>query len=319
MFNRHRGYKNYHLVNPKGRGSGSFFFFWRKRSRKLKKRDFWNKPFRNPYFLKSRLPRRTKALKTKMGIGILAILGLIGLFLFHPYFNITDIKVSATEQIKTEDLNNLIQNALNKKRWWIINGRNIFTADLNKIEEEIRKSYSFEELKIKSKGWHALFLTIKEKEVKILLQNTIPQLNGEPKENYYLLDKEGKIIQAISSEEINNKPVYLNLLLLKFESAPKTAINEQIISPATLEFLFFLQKEIPEKTKIGLAYATLADEEGRVVHLFTTEGWKIIMDRQNDWGKQMQVLTVFLRDKIKGDRSKLHYIDVRYENRSYYQ
>ena len=76
--------------------------------------------------------------------------------------------------------------------------------------------------------------------------------------------------------------------------------------------------KIPAKTNVNISFAEL-DKDGGVVNLITTEGWRIIMDRQNDWEKQMQVLTIFLRDKIKDKRNNLHYIDVRYENRSYYQ
>ena len=52
--------------------------------------------------------------------------------------------------------------------------------------------------------------------------------------------------------------------------------------------------------------------------MFGRGGWKIMFDRQSDWKKQLQVLETILKEKIK-DRTNLKYIDVRFENRSYFQ
>ena len=125
------------------------------------------------------------------------------------------------------------------------------------------------------------------------------------------------MIQEVNPADINSA-AYLNLLMLKFQETEDFLINESAIVPAAVQFLLFLQEKIPAKTNVNISFAEL-DKDGGVVNLITTEGWRIIMDRQNDWEKQMQVLTIFLRDKIKDKRNNLHYIDVRYENRSYYQ
>lgn len=322
MFARHRGYKTYHSAKPTvaaRRRNWSFFSFLKRRNKKnSRQRDFWNKSFRNPFLLKKHLPKRTKAPKTKITIGILCLFGIIGLLIFHPYFNINKIEINNSERISANNLNNLINEILNKKRFWFFNNRNYFLINLNKINEEIKKRYALEDLKIQTKLPDTLKITLQEKQAKLLLQNIVPQLNIESKNYYYLIDAEGKIIQELNENEINNAS-FLILLMLKSQDLKNLQIGGPVVSPATVEFLDFLQQKIPEKTRVNLAFGSLADQEGRVVHLTTTEGWKIIMDRQNDWEKQLQVLIVFLRDKIRDNRKNLRYIDVRYENRSYYQ
>ena len=221
------------------------------------------------------------------------------------------------ERISNNELNNLTNRILDAKRFWFFNGRNYFIINTSKIEKEIKSTYALENLKIKSSFPNKIEISVKEKQAKLLLENSLAQLNGEPKNHYYLIDSEGKVIQEVDPADINNS-AYLNLLMLKTQEIEKFVINQSVIVPAAVQFLLFAQEKIPEKTNINISFVEL-DKDGGVVNLTTTEGWRIIMDRQNDWEKQMQVLTIFLRDKIKDKRNNLHYIDVRYENRSYYQ
>ncbi|MBI4994583.1 hypothetical protein HZC21_02975 [Candidatus Peregrinibacteria bacterium] len=316
---RHRGYKTYHT--PKKNSNWKHWLSWFKIGRGRKwnmPRDVSGKMFHNPYLNKKHLPARTKAPRIKIAIGILSVFGMLGIILFHPYFNIKQITVSGSERIAFANLTNLANQILNGKRLWFFNGRNYFLANTDKITKEIEKYYALNSLSIKTEFPTGLKITVKEKQAKVLLQNSLTQLNNEPKNYYYLIDDEGKIIQKVGADEINHT-AYLALLMLKSQENKNFAVNEAIIAPATVQFLTFLQEKIPAKTASKLSFAELADEEGRVVNLTTTEGWRIIVDRQNDWEKQMQVLTIFLRDKIKDNRKNLHYIDVRYENRSYYQ
>lgn len=315
---KHRGYKTYHTAKSTNIINiliNIFKFGWKQKG--SPPRDFWHKNYRNPYLDKRHLPARTKAPKIKITIGILSIGAVIGILLFHSYFNIKQIAITGLEKISFNDLNNLTNNILNNKRWWLFNGRNYFLANTGKIEKEIKASYSLEDLKIKNKFPNKIEISIKEKQAQLLLENSLAQLNGEPKNHYYLIDKGGEVIQEVNPMDINNSNL-LNLLMLKFQENKNFSIDELVVAPAAVQFLLFLQEKIPEKTGVKISFAEL-NMDGGVVNLTTTEGWRIIMDRQNDWEKQMQVLTIFLRDKIKDKRNNLRYIDVRYENRSYYQ
>lgn len=318
MMLRHRSYKSYHRRQTAAQPRQLLAFWnWLNPRHFYRSRDLCHKSFKNPYFLRHRLPKRTRALKTKLALGLAALGGILGIFIFHPYFDIRQIQIEGHERIFVINLKNLTEDYLRHNKFWIFKNRNIILVNLNKIEKNIKEKYSLQNLKTSTDWPNGLKIVLKEKPAKLILQNNLTPLNSEPQSQYYLIDAEGKLIQQINPTEIN-APVYLSLMMLQAQERKNLQINETILAPATVEFLNFWQKKIPEKTKISLASAVLADEEGRVVNLITTEGWKIIVDRQNDWEKQLQVLTIFLRDKIN-DRSKLRYIDVRYENRSYYQ
>ncbi|MBI5022818.1 MAG: FtsQ-type POTRA domain-containing protein [Candidatus Magasanikbacteria bacterium] len=315
---RHRGYKTYH--RPKKTNNWKNFFAWLKIGRGRKwnlPRDVSGKMFHNPYLNKKHLPTRTKAPRIKITIGIISLLTIIGILTLHPYFNIKRVSIAGLERISYNELNNLTNRILDAKRLWFFNGRNYFIANTNKIEKEIKTTYALEDLKIKSSFPNKIEISVKEKRAKLLLENSLAQLNGEPKNHYYLIDGEGKIIQEVDAADINSA-AYLNLLMLKTQEMENLTINESAVAPAAVQFLLFLQEKIPAKTNVNISFVEL-NKDGGVVNLTTTEGWRIITDRQNDWEKQIQVLTIFLRDKIKDKRNNLNYIDVRYENRSYYQ
>lgn len=280
------------------------------RSKRYKRRDFFQKSFKNPYFLKDRLPKRTRAPRLKAVIGCLALLGIIGIFIFHPYFNINFLSIEGLQRISLLEIEDLIKQRLNYKKLFFFNNRNVFLVDITDIKKAIQKQYVLEDLKIERELPQGLRIVLKEKTPKLIFQNEA---------KFFLVDDVGKIIQETMEADLN-KDFFRDIpYFQKAASSTSYQINNQAIPLATEEFIEYLYQHIPKKTQIILTYAMLMDEEGRVLNIVTTEGWKIIVDRQNDWDKQIQVLSVFLRDKIKNNRSKLHYIDVRYENRSYYQ
>lgn len=304
------GYRPAKVLSSIRKRKNWFDFSFFSRSKKIKKRDFFQKSFRNPYFLKDRLPRRTRAPRLKVFIGLIAILGIVVIFFFHPFFSINQVEVSGGQRISQDDIKTLVIQELNQKRLFFLDNHNIFLIDLSEIKKIIQDRYVLESLDISKDFPQGL---------KILLKEKIPQLIFQNENKYYLVDEDGKITQEIKLADLGSD-LFLNIpLFQKISSSTIDKINIQVIPVATEQFINFLFQNIPKKTQTNLTYAIIMDEEGSVLNLVTSEGWKIIVDRQSDWNKQIQVLSVILRDKIKNNRSKLHYIDVRYENRSYYQ
>ncbi|KKS56576.1 MAG: POTRA domain protein, FtsQ-type [Candidatus Magasanikbacteria bacterium GW2011_GWA2_42_32] len=263
---RHRGYKSYHT--PKKNNNWKNFFAWFKIGRGYKwnlPRDVSGKMFHNPYLNKKHLPRRTRAPRIKITIGAISLLTIVGILAFHHYFNIKQVSIVGLERISNNELNNLTNRILDAKRFWFFNGRNYFIINTSKIEKEIKSTYALENLKIKSSFPNKIEISVKEKQAKLLLENSLAQLNGEPKNHYYLIDSEGKVIQEVDPADINNS-AYLNLLMLKTQEIEKFVINQSVIVPAAVQFLLFAQEKIPEKTNINISFVEL-DKDGGVVNL----------------------------------------------------
>ena len=316
MWTRHRGYKSYYGHSSKSLSEQVVrFFSFLGKTKSGKRHDYWQKSYRNPYFSDKRWALRTKAPKLKLAVFFIAMLSMAGILLLHPYFNINQVTVTGNEEVSTAEVKNIAESVLNQKKWLVLNGRNIFLVDLNNITKEINNKYILASLRVEKDYPQALNITIKEKESKLVLQ----VINSKTSQyRYYLLDSEGEVLQEISAQDVSQSNTSA-LPRLQKEGEEKIKITTQVISRATIEFINYLNEYIPKQDKVIIAYTTLADETGQILNLVTQEGWKIVVDRQNDWAKQLHVLNVMLREKIKDNRQNLKYIDIRYENRAFFQ
>jgi len=250
-----------------------------------------------------------------LAIFFIAALGVAGILLFHPYFNVNQVVVSGNEKVSTAEVKNIVESILNQKKWLVLSSRNIFTVNLSDVTKEINSKYILASLRAEKDYPQTLKIVIKEKESKLVLQ----ALNSKTSQyRYYLLDNEGEVLQEVSPQDIT-QPNISALPRVQKESEEEIKITTEVVSPATIEFINYLNENIPKQNKVAIAYTTLADEAGQVLNLVTQEGWKIVVDRQNDWAKQLHVLDIMLREKIKDNRQNLKYIDIRYENRAFFQ
>lgn len=306
---KHSNYKSA-VASVKKRSSGSFLDFLFVRNKRTIRRDFINKSYKNPYYIKNRLPTRTKAPRLKIGIITASFITIAGIIMFHSYFDINNITINGLQRISHKDIESIVNQKLDQKRWHYFNNRNEFIADVSGIKSAVNEKYSLDSLKITKKYPKAIQIDIKEKLPKLIMQSA---------DTNYLVDEEGKIIQEISANDLQT---FAALNIPRFQQSTTSSafkLNDSVITPTAEQFIAYLFQNVPKKAEISLNYAILADLEGRTVNLVTIEGWKVIVDRQSDWDKQIQVLAIILRDRIKNNRSNLHYIDVRYENRSYFQ
>jgi len=283
-----------------------FKLFFNPRERRVLLKDYQPKTFVNPFFRQLNQYRRTPATKIKLILVSLLLITGLGLLLKHPYFNISQINLSGAKAISSESLLNIINSRLDKKKLLLFSRRNYWLANTVEISQALSQQYSLASLKITKSFPQVLNVELTEKEAAVIYQVANQK---------WLVDNQGKIIQEVLAGEIVNA-----LPIVYSDSASSSpAIDSLVILPATVKFLTYLQTKIPEIAKIDIAFAKIKDAEGRVVHLTTTEKWQIYLDRQNDWEKQINVLTAILNTKLKNSRAKLRYIDVRYENRAYFQ
>ncbi|HPV70581.1 MAG TPA: FtsQ-type POTRA domain-containing protein [Candidatus Magasanikbacteria bacterium] len=287
--------------------------FWNNK-RKYKKRDFLVKKFKNPYFLKERMPKRTKAPRLKIGLGIISLLGIIGVFLFHPYFLIKNIEVKGNQTVATNDILNRVNQITSLKRLFLFSGNNIFTVNTKKIKNELENNFIFKKLEITKDFPQRLIINIQEREAKMILMTVAG--SSTTTFNYYVLDENGKNIRQEKEPTAEILTRLPNITIEKSSWEPQ--LSEQVISPANYEFINFLDEKLDNKNEIIVDKFSLATSTDKIVNVWTGEGWKIMFDRQSDWKKQLQVLETILKEKIK-DRTNLKYIDVRFENRSYFQ
>ena len=272
-------------------------------------RDYVRKTFVNPYFHKSLIPKRTKAKKTKIFLFTLAIAGIAAVFLYHPFFNLHTIHVKGNQKISTEDIQDILRTVLDSKGMLIFKQKNFFVLNTHLVAEELKKHYAFEKITVSKSPFSTLIVEVSERAPAAIVKSGT---------NFYYADKDGSFIGPADVLEVTNTNLLKRLPQIWLSQEKQFTLNDQIIFPATMQFIISLFKTIPDRTGIALQGAILQDEEGRLIHVVTAEGWNIYVDRQNDWEKQITVLKNILNIKFKdNNRAGLQYIDVRYENRVY--
>lgn len=263
----------------------------------------------NPYFHKSSLSYRTKAKKTKISLFFAALLGIASVFLYHPFFDIRTINIKGNKKISAEDIQNIVRPILENRTVLIFKQKNFFILNTERITEEIKKHYAFENVSISKSPFSALTVEVSERVPAVVVKSGV---------NFYYADKDGKFIGPADPAETASTNFLNKTPQIWLTQEKQFSLNDQIISPATLQFVISLFKMIPDRTGIALQSATPQDGEGRLMHMVTAEGWQIYLDRQNDWEKQVTILKNILNIKFKNNnRAGLQYIDVRYENRVY--
>ncbi|MBI5229934.1 MAG: FtsQ-type POTRA domain-containing protein [Candidatus Magasanikbacteria bacterium] len=273
------------------------------------RRDYVRKTFVNPYFHKSNMPQRTKAKKTKISFSLAALVGIVAVFLYHPFFDVHAINVKGNQKISVEDIQNIVKPILENRPLFIFKQKNFFVLNTDLVSERLKKHYAFEKISISKSPFSTLTIEVSERAPAVVVKSGV---------NFYYADKDGKFIGPADAPEASSTNFLSRLPRIWLTQEKQFALNDQIISPATQQFIISLFKMIPDRTGIALQGAIPQDEEGRLIHMVTAEGWQIYVDRQNDWEKQVTVLKNILNIKFKNNnRTGLQYIDVRYENRVY--
>ena len=149
------------------------------------------KTFRKPY----RIKKKRSILKNRFfwrGILAFAIfIGFIYLFYFASFFQIKETKISGNQKIRTEDLEDIIENQINQKMIFL-QTRSIVLANSGQIKEELQNSFpQIAEVEVEKDLPSVLVVKVKErKPVAVFCQN----------ENQFLIDENGIIFEKIEDQ-----------------------------------------------------------------------------------------------------------------------
>lgn len=263
----------------------------------------------NPLF-----PKKKKTLKRKITsfiISLFFLLFLVAVFyflLFTPFFKIKSLEITGPISLDKEQINNLFQEFIKEKRLKYFDQANLFVFDSdsfkNLIKEKVAYAYLIQDIEIVKKFPNKISLTIIETQPLFIYQTK------EGKE--YLISTEGVVLKE--------RPLSLlfhNLIKITSEDDLPTKLGDRLLDEKRWNFIKELNKalkEVPSYFQIKemniLAFAV------QEIHLVTREGVKIYLDFNVSPSKQIENLTLVLKEKIGADNlKKLEYIDLRIEDR----
>ena len=262
----------------------------------------------------------------------ITLICLFYLFLLSWFFQIEKIEISGNEKIKTQDIENLVKDKINKKILFIPHA-NIFLANLNNIEQNLFDKFPrINNIYLQKKFPRVLKIEIQEKNaIGIFIPNLdFPQENNESVENNsenienkkkqdntgFLIDDQGVIFEKINVDEYNkNNPTGKCFTFIKIKNLifnEECEIGNAVIDKNIIAEILKISKKMKNNLKIPIVSAEIISKQR--LNIKTIEEWEIYFNTQKDIDWQITEISLLLKEKVIPEkRQELKYIDLRFD------
>lgn len=301
----------------------------------------------NPYFNK-RLQRRAVRLAPLIGMAavpVLAVGAWIAL-LTLPQFRVSGISVEGHARLTRQDVDRIMAPELDGRAWGMFSRRNYFLVRPERIAAALGAHPDIASADVSKTFPDQMHVSLREREAYfIVLTNGARIRADEAGVAFGIFPGEGGGWPVMASgtagisvsatgtprlisTSTHSLPYLLHqvrtratttLITLYDTSVSEPAVGEEIV-PLRLRTL--LERLVTTAETANLGFRILGGIYDRQrLHEFTAvtnEGWIILMDPLYDAGAPLDTLTGVLREKLQ-DRTRLQYVDLRYQDRVYYK
>ncbi len=282
------------------------------------KKIYYHKTYKNHLFGR----KKRSSFINKKFFFLLIVLFAVGLYylLYSDIFQIQKTDIRGNENIKKDDIENIILAQMEKKRFIFFPQKNIFFLNKKEVEDIIYGTFALEDVYVKKNFFHGLQITLKEKKPFIVWI--------ENKKSYYVDDKGTAIsqVEQFDTQKENFKDynilrhniIYKNLPIIQNIANQKNyIINEIIINNELLSKIKKLIVSIKRIVKININFFEININE-KYITIITAEGWKIYFSLEDDIDSQIKKLELILDNKSKVGKI-IDYIDLRYGDKIFYK
>jgi cell division septal protein FtsQ len=258
--------------------------------------------FRKPY----RIRKKKSIFRNRFFWLTLLILILLGgavyLLLFSPYLQIKQVQISGNQKIKTQELEYLIEQKINK-RILTFPTRSIILVNLKNIEKSIVKNFPLvSQANLERNLPDGLILKVEER-IPIFVWSK----DSGP---IFYVDKEG-----IAFEELSEGSSLLRIRDQQFRL--EVNLGKKVMEKEMVDFAQQTKSEVEKK--LGVFPREILILEDRITVL-TNKPWQIYLDPKEKAEKQIFNLSLAWEKEIPPEkRGNLEYIDLRFGNRVYYK
>ncbi|PIR12865.1 hypothetical protein COV49_04090 [Candidatus Falkowbacteria bacterium CG11_big_fil_rev_8_21_14_0_20_39_10] len=280
--------------------------------RRIKKIDYHNKKYSNPFF-QQRRKKRVRRLdwsflwrKKIITLSIwLIIIGLGWLFFFSNVFKINTISVEGTQKISSGEIEGLVWDQTKEKRFLFGQQNNLFLFKKNQFIKNLKERYTFDTLEVDKKMPGNLIINVREKSYAFIWREN---------DKYYYCDIDGYVIDEINPLEIKGK----KYPLIENQGQGKLRDIEIDIEKKYIDYIMDLFNNLKGNAQYPIEKFIL-DNEADTVKLQIAGGPQVFFNINEDQNKQIEKLNIIKDEKLKDDFNKKFYIDLRYGDRVYYR
>ncbi|MFB6226148.1 MAG: cell division protein FtsQ/DivIB [Candidatus Paceibacteria bacterium] len=264
-----------------------------------------------------------------------AIAGIIYFLLFHPFFEVDEIKATGLKEIKKESLISSIKGIISHEKYYFLSQKNFFLLNKEQIKQILKQKYPIRNITINKSFPDTLKIDIEEK------VSTIIYDNGA---KYAYLSRSGEVTEIIREvgknewKTVSTKKKKANtsskikkrhippVISIKKEMGKYPIIydknggeikkGQQVLSQRVINGITEWYSNL-SKTDISFEYATVATSSKELI-IYTDQRWHIKTNPNSRVNDQFKKLNFVLNNKLKQRRPR-KYIDVKYADRVYWK
>lgn len=266
---------------------------------------------------KVRLPGKLPKKPFPIGKAIyyFALLSFISSIIYTLFFSsllmINRINIYGAENLSESSISGLIRDDLQGKYLNYINRNNIMFVGKRSMEGLLRDNFGrIKSVSVEKKFPSTLEVSFKEKQLMFFVCSA-----GE----CFILDREGNF-----NKEGDFKRDRLSrddFIILNDLSGNGIILKEDWMEQDYIDYVSGIRDAI--RLNLDINIGSTYETPSRVssdIRVMTMEGWKIFFNKDVDMKKSLDILKLFLEEKIEDNQRKnLEYIDLRSDNKVYYK
>ena len=230
-------------------------------------------------------------------------------FFFWQYFQVKNIQVSGNKDVQTADLEKMASGEALRKILFF-DSKSIFLFDPGKLAASILKDYPEINSALAQKKFpQTVTVLVSERQPFAIICG----FKDDPTDLCFLMDEKGIIFKETSIEDPS-------LVLVQQHGDVQPKLGDEIIDSQVMAGISRIKQDMEKDfNPLDIVKADIVSA-GRM-DVTTNEGWLAYFDLSSDMNLQVTKLSLLLEKTFPKpeDRAKLHYIDLRFENKAYYK
>src|SRR3989344_3425853 len=236
-------------------------------------------------------------------LSILALISIIGLFIWHPAFKIRIITLTGLERTDYAEVRRTAENILGSQRFGFLPRNNYFLINESELEEIIVNRFFFEAIKITKKFPNSLLIKVYERQPVAIIQK---------EDSRSLVDSNALIVEKLSQIDVTTSTKNNFPLLVYLDGISSQPEKDKQLVEGVLAWNNFITKSLNVSV---INYVIETETSGMIV---IEDGWRILANFTENREAQFTALNAAFKQN-NFSKEGLRYIDVRYPGRAYWQ